>query len=80
VIALPATVASEVWHERTARPLRCRVQARHMPTPQPYLVPVSLRRSRTTQSNGVSGAASTVVGLPLTLNVIAILHSARVTN
>src|SRR5580700_5759103 len=46
-----------------------------MPTPQPYFVPVSLRCSRTTQSSGVSGPASTLAGLLLTVKLIAITHS-----
>src|SRR3984957_16854482 len=46
-----------------------------MPAPQPYLVPVSMRGSRTTHSRGVSGPASTLGGLLLTVKVIAITHS-----
>src|SRR5579862_6011501 len=72
---LPATVETGVWQERTARPSRWTVQAPHMPAPQPYFVPVSLRCSRMTQSSGVSGAASTFAGLLLTVKVIAITHS-----
>src|SRR5580693_10264185 len=75
VTFLPATIATGVWHERTALPSRCTVQAPHMPAPQPYFVPVSLRCSRTTQSSGVSGPASTTAGLLLTVKVIAITHS-----
>src|SRR5580700_3249339 len=75
VTLLPATMPTGVWHERTALPSRCTVQAPHMPAPQPYFVPVSLRCSRTTQSSGVSGPASTVASLLLTVKVIAITHS-----
>src|SRR6202030_2309498 len=75
VTFLPATMATGVWHERIALPSRCTVQAPHMPAPQPYFVPVSLRCSRTTQSSGVSGPASTEAGLLLTVKVIAITHS-----
>src|SRR5579863_2222746 len=74
VTVLPATIATGTWHERTALPSRCTVQAPHMPAPQPYFVPVSLRCSRTTQSSGVSGPASTLAGLLLTVKVIAITH------
>src|SRR5262245_34806253 len=48
------------------------MQAPHRPVPQPNLVPVSFRPSRTTQSSGVSGGASTDTGLPLTVKFIAI--------
>src|SRR5580704_4307932 len=75
VTFLPATIATGVWHERIALPSRCTVQAPHMPAPQPYFVPVSLRCSRTTHSSGVSGPASTVAGLLLTVKVIVITHS-----
>src|ERR1700686_5226842 len=57
--------------ERTALPSTCTGQAPHKPEPQPNFVPVSLRCSRTTQSNGVSGSASTLTGLPFTVNAIA---------
>src|ERR1700692_4427442 len=69
VTFLPATIATGVWHERTALP------PPPMPPPQPYFVPVSLRCSRTTHSSGVSGPASTLAGLLLTVKVIAITHS-----
>src|SRR6202030_2297666 len=75
VTFLPATIATGVWHERIALPSRCTVQAPHMPAPQPYFVPVSLRCSRTTESSGVAGPASTVAGLLLTVKVIVITHS-----
>src|SRR5580658_7260156 len=48
-----------------------------MPTPQPYFVPVSLRRSRTTQSSGVSGPASALTSLPLTVKLKGMTTSRR---
>src|SRR5580704_12917942 len=77
VTFLPATIATGVWQERTALPSRCTVQAPHMPAPQPYFVPVSLRCSRTAQSSGVSGAASTLADLPLTVKVKVMMTSRR---
>src|SRR5689334_1056999 len=38
--------------------------------PQPNLVPVSLRSSRSTHSSGVSGSTSTVTALPLTEKLV----------
>ena len=45
------------------------VQARHWPSPQPYLVPVSSRSSRSTSSSGRSGSVVTLLGWPLILSV-----------
>src|ERR1700712_1250713 len=74
VTVLPATDDSEVWHERTAWPSRCTVQAPQRPAPHPYLVPVIFRCSRTTQSSGVSGCASTLTALPLMVNPTAVMR------
>jgi hypothetical protein len=40
------------------------------PEPQPNLVPVSFKCSRTTQSKGVSGSASTLAVFPLIVNAV----------
>src|SRR6185312_16214513 len=68
VMCLPETSDMVVWHERTALPSTCTVQAPHRPDPQPNLVPVSFRCSRTTQSSGVSGSTSTLAAFPLIVN------------
>src|SRR5215510_1817571 len=67
----PATFETEIWHERTALPSTCTVQAPHRPEPQPNFVPVSFRCSRSTHSSGVSGSAATLTAVPLTVNPIA---------
>ena len=72
VTFLPATSAIVVWQERTALPSTWTVQAPHRPDPQPNLVPVSFRCSRTTQSSGVSASTSTLAALPLIVNPTAI--------
>src|SRR3954451_1985619 len=59
VIFLPATSPTMVWHERTASPLTCTVQAPHRPAPQPNFVPVICNCSRIAQRRGVSFVAST---------------------
>src|SRR5580704_4182136 len=74
VTFLLATSESCVWHERTALPSTWTVQAPHNPAPQPNFVPVSLRCSRTIHSNGVSGSASTLTGLPLRLNATVVMR------
>src|ERR1041384_3912764 len=71
VTDLPATSLMLVWQERTALPSTCTVHAPHRPEPQPNLVPVSLRCSRTTQSNGVLASTSTLAAVPLTVNATA---------
>src|SRR3954452_24951443 len=68
----PDTEPIGVWQERTAWPFRCTVQAPQSALPQPNFVPVMPSVSRSTQSNGVSGATSTLVLFPFTLNEIFI--------
>jgi hypothetical protein len=47
------------------------VHAPHCATPHPNFVPFMSSTSRNTQRRGMSAGTSTVVGFPLTLNVIA---------
>src|SRR3954471_21011075 len=56
--------------ERIAWPSRCTVHAPHCAAPQPNLVPVRPRSSRSAQSTGVDGSASTRCGRPLTFKVV----------
>src|SRR5215470_3887678 len=53
----------------------CTMQAPHSPVPQPNLVPVSLRSSRSTHNSGVAGGASVDAGLPFTTKLVAIASS-----
>src|SRR6266404_2318559 len=71
VTDLPDAAFMGVRQLRTASPLRWTVQAPHRPIPQPYLVPVSSRVSRNTQSSGISGLTFMIRSFPLTLIVIA---------
>src|SRR5262249_29792493 len=64
----PATADAGVTHERTAVPSMCTVHAPHTAMPHPYLVPVRLSDSRSTQSSGISSGTSTY--LRLTVNEI----------
>src|SRR6266849_2279535 len=70
VILLPAAALNGVEQDRAGCPFTCTVQAPHSAMPQPYLVPVMPRWSRRTHRRGVSGSASTDMGLPLTFSVI----------
>src|SRR6266852_7553120 len=70
VILLPAAELRDVEQDRAGWPFTCTVQAPHSAMPQPYLVPVIPRWSRRTHRRGVSGSASTDMGLPLTFRVI----------
>ena len=77
VMILSDSLTSEigVWHERTASPLICTVQAPHRLSPQPNLVPVIPRFSRITQSSGVSAwSTSTVRRRPFT-EILAMMYS-----
>src|SRR2546423_1959845 len=53
--------------DRTATPSTWTVHAPHCCSPQPNFVPVKPIASRITQSNGVSGLASTSYCFPLTV-------------
>src|SRR5215468_7382112 len=53
----------------------CTVQAPHRPVPQPNLVPVSLRSSRSTHNSGVASGALVDAGLPFTTKLVAIVSS-----
>src|SRR5690349_11108917 len=80
-IFLPTTAETGSTQLRVAAPSMCTVQAPHKAMPQPNLVPVRLRLSRSTQSSGVSSAASVVSSLPLTFSfIIARLRRLKVQN
>ncbi len=55
-------------HERVATPATWTVQAPQALMPQPNLVPVIFRSSRSTQSSGVEGSTETSRRSPLTLS------------
>src|SRR5206468_11568230 len=76
VTFLFATAAIGVMHERTGWPSTCTVQAPQSAMPQPNLVPVSPRWSRSAHKSGVSSGRSTFWRLPLIMiGVIAMLLS-----
>src|ERR1019366_1133477 len=75
VTSAPASVETRRWHERIGAPLMCTVHEPHWPMPQPNFVPLRSRWSRSTQRSGVSSATSTVLDLPLTLNVTVMASS-----
>src|SRR5262249_36257891 len=75
VTDLPAISEICVWQENARLPSICTIQAPQRPVPHPYLVPVSFKPSRITQSNGVSVGASVVAALPLTVKFVAIATS-----
>src|SRR3954463_912954 len=65
VIFLPPAADNGVLQERIGLPSKRTVQAPHSAAPQPNLVPVMPRVSRSTQRSGVLGSASTSRVLPL---------------
>src|SRR5215472_5501788 len=75
-MALPASVAIGVMHDRCARPSISTVHAPHCPSPHPYFVPVRSSCSRSTHSSIASGSARTSYPFPFTRseNVVAIFH------
>ena len=68
VIRESAATPTSVMQERAARPSRWTVQAPHCATPQPNLVPLRPRTSRSTQSSGMLPSTSTLRRVPLTLS------------
>src|SRR2546427_11693199 len=62
---LPSAEATGSTQERTALPSRCTVQAPHIATPHPYLVPVRPTCSRIAHRRGVLGLTLTSWVLPL---------------
>src|ERR1700761_6281392 len=73
----PATAETGATHERMVWPSTCTVQAPHCATPQPNLVPVRPISSRSTQSSGVCGSASTRCDWPLTLSETTVIAKLR---
>src|SRR5436190_5445083 len=65
---LPRTSSMEVRQEGTGLPSISTVQARHWPSPQPNLVPVRPRSSRSTSRSERLASVETLRGLPLRLN------------
>src|ERR1700743_2049752 len=75
VMARPLTALTGSTQDRTALPSIWTVQAPHWAMPQPNLVPVMPRMSRSTQSRGISGGASTALCSPLIVSVVVIRTS-----
>src|SRR6266852_5178292 len=75
VTVLPETWDTWVWHEKARLPSIWTMQAPHRPVPHPYLVPVSLRPSRSTHNSGVAGGASVDAALPFTVKLMAMVSS-----
>src|SRR3954471_7090017 len=69
VTTLPFTDDTGTEHERIGRPSMCTVHAPHCASPQPNFGPFSSSSLRSTYRSGVSGAALTACGLPLTVMV-----------
>ena len=69
VTFLSPTAEIGVTHDLVATPSIWTLQAPHWAIPQPNLVPVMPRTSRSTQSRGIVGSAFTSLAWPLTLIV-----------
>src|SRR5712692_4017941 len=68
VTCLPCTSEIGMTHVRVGAPSMCIVQAPQSPTPQPNLLPVRPRCSRTTHNRGTSSGPSKSADIPLTEN------------
>ncbi len=73
MISRPSPSRAWIWHERTASPSRWTVQAPQSAAPQPNFVAVSRNSSRSSQSSGVSGSPSKLMGFPLTVSLRVIV-------
>src|SRR3984957_4796179 len=69
VIGAVPTDDTCVTQDRTGALFKCTVQAPQKLLPQPNLVPFKSSKSRSTQSNGICGSASTSRALPLIRSV-----------
>src|SRR6185295_18789258 len=67
VTCWPCTAEIGVTHERVAWPSMCTVQAPHCAMPHPNFVPCKPTTSRIAHKSGMSGSASRVTGLPLSV-------------
>src|SRR5262245_49617517 len=68
VIWRPCAIITGMMQVRCAAPSICMVQVPQAPMPQPNLLPVRPRCSRTTHSSGASSGPSNSAGFPLTEN------------
>src|SRR5262250_1153626 len=73
VIECSSAAPTGITQDRLGLPSKCTVQAPQSAAPQPNLVPFMPSRSRNTHSNGMSGGASTVWGLPLIFRVAMVV-------
>jgi len=67
LVCVPAAARTGVKQDVTGLPSSKTVQARHWPSPQPYLVPVRRRSSRSTSSRDRPGSVVTLRDWPLTV-------------
>src|SRR5262245_28315535 len=77
VIRDPTPWQAGIRQEFTSLSSTMTEQAPHSPSPQPSLVPVSLRSSRSTSSKRFMGGTSTLRAMPLTSNSIFIAKSTQ---
>src|ERR1700716_853570 len=78
VMCFPPAIMTGITQGRTGAPSICIVQAPHAPMPQPNLLPVRPRCSRTTHSSGTSSGPPNSAGLPLTRNFTDIVSNLSV--
>src|SRR5919197_4962968 len=64
----PSAIMTGMMQVPIAAPSTCMVQAPHMPMPQPNLLPVRFKCSRTTHSSGTSSGPSNSASIPFTKN------------
>src|ERR1700733_3792403 len=70
----PSWLMANARHELMRRPSTMTVQAPHCPRSQPFLVPVSCRRSRRRSSSVTRGSSSSIVRFtPFTVSVVEML-------
>src|SRR5689334_2098050 len=75
VIDFPETIRTGTEHDRIGCASKCTVHAPHAAMPQPNLLPVSPRVSRSTHRSGISGSTSTLATRPFTIKEIAMAPS-----
>src|SRR5438105_925419 len=77
VTVVPCTWSEGTRQELTSSPSNRTEQEPHSPSPQPSLVPVRYRCSRSRSSRRVMGGASTVIWLPLRVKVMVLIRDSN---
>ena len=75
VTCAPETAETGSTQDRVGVPFKCTVHAPHWAMPQPNLVPVKLKSSRSTHRRGLSVDALVLTALPFSVKPIILVST-----